>query len=124
VSSVETQLAQLQAQLHDLADSMTLAARTGQTQALAMFKAQFRQLSAQAATLRSQASQADQPAAFLQSLDRFSDDAIALGRKVGAPVDDLLRSTSTVAKLLPLLLVVLVGGLVWWALKGNLKVSV
>jgi hypothetical protein len=123
MASVDAQLAQLQGQLNDLAKSMAAAQATGQTQALAMFKDQFRQLSAQAAALRTQANTSDRPSAFLAKLDQFSDAAIALGRKVGAPVDDLLHSTSLLLKLLPWLVVLAVAGVLYWAIKGNVKVK-
>lgn len=125
MASVDAQLAQLQAQLNDLAKSMTLAARTpGQEQALAMFKDQFRQISAQAAVLRAKASTSDNPGLLLRKLDEFSDMAIALGKKVGAPVDDLLHSTSLLLKLLPWLAVAVVAGAIYWAVKGGLNVRV
>ena len=124
MASVDAQLAQLQGQLNDLARAMTVAQQTGQAPALAMFKAQFRTLSAQAATLRTQANTSDNPGLFLRALTAFSDQAIKVGNAVGEPVGDLLHSTSTVLRLIPVLLVVVVVGIVWWALKGNLRVKV
>lgn len=124
MASVDAQLAQLRAQLNDLTKSMQLAAATHQDAALAAFKVQFRELAATAAVLRSQASTSDRPSAFMLTLDKFSDDAIALGRKIGAPVDDLLHSSSLLLKLLPWLVVAVVVGAIYWAVKGGLKLRV
>ncbi len=119
MASVDSQLAQLQAKLNDLARVMALS----QGAELQAYKQQFRELSAQAATLRTRANMSDSPGAFDRAFLAFTNQAIKVGNAVGEPVGDLLHSTSTVLKLIPLLLVVVVLGAVYWAVKGGVKVS-
>lgn len=121
--NLDAQLAQLQAQLKDLARSMTLAKQTGQAQALEQFRAQYRVIASQLAALRVQASKADMPFAFMVALDKASDDAIAAGKQLGADVSDTLHTGVTLVKLLPWLIVgalVIIGVAVY---KGALKVK-
>lgn len=122
-AALGAELAQLQAQLQDLARSMVLANQTGQAQALEQFRAQYRNIAAQLAALRIKASQADMPSAFIIALDKVSDDAIAAGKRLGADVSDTLHTGVTLVKLLPWLIVgalVIIGVAVY---KGALKVK-
>lgn len=122
-TALAAELAQLQAQLQDLARSMTLAKQTGQAQALDQFRAQYRTIAAQLAALRVKASQADMPAPFIVALDHLSDEAIAAGKRLGADVSDTLHTGVTLVKLLPWLIVgalVIIGVAVY---KGALKVK-
>lgn len=116
----DTKLAQLQAQLNDLARSMQLAQQTNQVQALAMFKDQFRALAQSAAALRLQISGTER----LDTFDKLADQIKAVGATVGAPVDALFRSTTTLLTLLPLLVVVVVAGAIYWVVKGGLQLRV
>jgi hypothetical protein len=120
---VSTQLTELRAQLNDLTNAMRLAAATGQDEALAIFRTQFRALAARAAALRQEANAEDAPSAVMQALSAFSDAAIKAGEKLGAPVGDLLDSTSLLLKLAPWILVALVGIVAWLAYKGHLDFS-
>lgn len=124
MASVDIQLAQLQGQLNDLAKSMQLAQASGQLVALAAFKVQFRELSAQAATLRGKANASDAPGLFVRAFTAFSNQAITVGKAIGEPVGDLLGSASTIFKMLPFLVLLVVAGAVWWAVKGGVKVGV
>jgi TolA-binding protein len=123
-SSYQTQLDQLQAQLDDLATSMRLAYKVGNTQALNLFRAQFKQLSVQAAALRQQLNAADQPPALLQQLDAFSDKAITLANEVGADASDLAKGVTTTVKWLPVLVVLALVVLGVGLYRQSLKVRV
>lgn len=118
------QLDRLQAQLDDLATSMRLAYKVGNTAALNIFRAQFKQLSQQAAALRQQLNAADQPSALLVQMDQFSDKAITLAKEVGADASDLAGGITKTAKLLPWIIgaVLLVLGIAVY--RGALKVNV
>lgn len=131
MASVDAQLAQLQAQLNDLSKSMQLAKQTGQLVALAAFKDQFVQLTAQAATLRARASTSDRPSALMLALDRFSDQALAVAADIGGAGSDLVKTTrtalgagGTLLSILPWLVVAVVAGAIYWAVKGGLKLRV
>lgn len=124
MSSLDSQLAQLQAQIGDLTRSMIAAKNAGNTAALEQFRAQYKVLSAQLAALRVQATQADAPSDFMKKLDAFSDSVINTGRNLGAAVDDTLKGAGTLARLLPwlLLLAVVVVGVGLY--RGSLKLKV
>lgn len=116
----DTKLAQLQAQLNDLVRSMQLAQQTGQLQALAMFKDQFRTLAQSAAALRMQISGTER----LDTFDKLANQIKSVGAKVGEPVDALFHSTATLLTLLPWLVVAVVAGVIYWVVKGGLKLRV
>lgn len=120
----QSQLDQLTAQLDDLATSMRLAYKVGNTAALNIFRAQFKQLSAQAAALRQQLNAADQPSALLVQMDQFSDKAITLAKEVGADASDLAKTATNTVKLLPYVIVALVVILGLAVYNGALKVNV
>ena len=118
------QLDQLQAQLDDLATSMRLAYKVGNTAALDIFRAKFKALSVQAAVLRQQLNANDQPSALLVQMDRFSDKATQLAAEVGADASDLAKGVAKTAKVLPWLIgaALLVLGIAVY--RGALKVNV
>ena|SRR5256885_7631438 len=100
----QSRLAQLTVQLRNLAQSMKLAKDTNQTAALALFREQYRGLSAEAAELRQIVNQEGAPSTFLVTLDRFSDEAIAVGKELGEDTSAFAKGIAASFKWLPLIL--------------------
>ncbi len=118
--SVDSQLAQLQAQIDDLANRMMAANRAGDQATVDSLRGTFRDLSAQATALRVTLSQGDAPSPVLVKLDQLSDKLIAVGAAVGEKVGDTLNAavtaSTTLIRLLPILVVaaLVVAGLYLW----------
>jgi len=110
--------------MNDLAKSMALAKAAGNTAALDQFRAQYRDLAAQAGALRAQANQSDQPSAFLVKLDQLSDSAIATARKFGDDVSGAVGGASTLVRLLPWIVVAALVVLGIGLYRGSLKLKV
>lgn len=124
--SLEQRLAVLTAALDDLAKSMQLA-KQYQPAALPGLQIQFRQIMAQAAALRAQENQADQPSAFMQQLAAFSDKATAVASQLGGDALDLTKGITTTIKWLPIIIggtVLLLGiALIVGFKKGSLRAN-
>lgn len=121
--TIQSDLDRLQAQLGDLATSIRLAQKAGQTAALEMFRSQYREIARKLAVLRAAASEAEAPSEFMQRLDAFSDDVIAEARAAGADVRDIVHATTGLVKWMPVVLLValVVVGVGFW--RRSLKVS-
>lgn len=104
-ADLQDQLDLLTARLRDLATSMRLALKSGQTEALNIFRAQYKALAQQAATLRQQLNAGDAPSALLVQMDALADRIIATGKDLGTDVSDTLKGAATTIKLLPVLVV-------------------
>ena len=106
-TAAQTRLDKLQAQLSDLARSMTFALRTKQTVALQMFRGQFKELSRAAARLRDEINNSEQPPAILKAMSEFSDKAIEVAKQTGADASALAHGATKFLSNVPLI----VGGL-------------
>jgi hypothetical protein len=124
--TLEQRLAVLTAALDDLAKSMRLA-KQYQPAALPGLQQQFRQIMAQAAALRAQENQADQPAAFMLALSDFSDKATAVANQLGGDALDAVKGVTGTIRILPWLIggaVLLLGAVLFIGFKkGSLKAN-
>lgn len=83
LGDVSGDMARLQSQLSDLAKSMQLAQKSGNTAALDQFRAQYRAVSARLAALRTQANAADQDAAKPSGFQAAVEDVLKVFRGAG-----------------------------------------
>lgn len=120
---LDSQLAQLQGQISDLARSMQLAVQYNNRAALDQFRPQFRELATRLAALRAQANKAGQPSRLMIALDHASDVMITTGKAVGEDVSNIVKGGTLLVRFLPwlLLLAVIVVGVGLY--KGSIKVT-
>lgn len=101
---LQPQLTELQTRLQDIAAVMRFALAHHDTAKWEAARAQFKELAAQAAALRTALNAADAPSSVLVTMDKFGDAVIAVGREVGEDVSLVVKGAAGVLKNLPLIL--------------------
>lgn len=113
--TLDAQVAFLQRQLHAINLAIGQAKARNDQDAINRLKALYVEVAAKTEALKREALASDAPAAFMVALDNFGDEVIATGKELGVTVLDTAKGVASVAKYLPIIIVValVVVGLVY-----------
>lgn len=95
----------LTTQLRIMATSARQAKERGDAAGLQAVVALYRKVSAEAATLRQRANEADQPSAVMLALSDFSDASMAVAKELARDLGKVAGGVASAVGILPLLLV-------------------
>lgn len=106
--TIESRIAFLQSQVHAISLAVEQAKGRGDTATIDNLRALQRKIMQDIIALQQQARDADMPSNLLLTLDRLSDEAIAVGKQIQEATVDTVKGAATLVKALPIILLVAV----------------
>lgn len=115
VSTIDARLEFLRSQMHALSIAIDQAKARNDQVAIDAMRGTYRKLASELMALQADALAAEMPSAFMRTLSDFSDQAIAVGQKVGVVTLEAAKGVATLVKALPWVIAValIVVGLVY-----------